>query len=217
MFYEPRKDNHGLPFNPLSACIVPRPIGWISTISAGGVPNLAPFSFFNGVGYTPPTVVFCPNGPHSEGGQKDTVLNVEATDEFVVNIATSKLRERLNISGMSFPRAVSELEEAGLATVPSTLVRPPRVAESPIHLECRHIQTVRLPSYDPDYPLHAIFGEVVGVHIDDEVIRDGRVDVMRVQPLGRLGYMDYLVVDNIFEMRNPELNNVVSPKVPKTG
>lgn len=220
MFYEPRRNDHGLPFNPFSACIVPRPIGWTSTISADGAVNLAPFSFFNGVGYTPPTIVICPNGPHSEGGQKDTVLNIEATGEFVINMATWPLREAVNTSGTSFARAVNEFEKAGVTPVPARLVRPPMVKESPVKLECRHLQTVRLPSYDPDYPFHAIFGEVIGVHIDDECIIEGRIDVTRTKPIGRLGYMDYVRIDNTFEMVLKEMevltrtDNVPTPPSP---
>ena len=218
MFYQPRHNDHGLPFNPFSACLLPRPIGWTSTISESGVVNLAPFSFFNGVGYTPPTIVLCPNGPHSEGGQKDTVVNIEATGEFVINMATWSLRDAVNTSGTSFPRAVNEFEEAGVTPVSARLVRPPMVEESPVKLECRHLKTVRLPSYDQDYPLHAIFGEVVGVHIKDDCIVDGRVNFARLDPIGRLGYMDYVRVDNTFEMILKEMDVLTRPDAgpPKT-
>lgn len=211
MFYEPRKNDHGLPFNPFSACIVPRPIGWTSTINSAGDVNLAPFSFFNGVGYNPPTIVLCPNGPHSEGGQKDTVVNIRETGEFVINLATWPLREAVNTTGTSFPRDVNEFERAQLASAPSSLVRPPRVAASPINLECKHLQTVELPSYEADYPLHAIFGEVVGVHIADECIVDGRVDFGRTEPIGRLGYMDYVRVTDTFEMILKEMEVLTKP------
>jgi len=212
VFYEPRRNNHGLPFNPFSACLVPRPIGWTSTVNKAGQVNLAPFSFFNGVGYTPPTVVLCPNGPHSAGGQKDTVVNIEETGEFVINMATYPLRKAVNTSGTSFPREVNEFDRAKVTQAPSTLVRPPRVAESPINLECRHLQTVRLPSYDPAYPLHAIFGEVVGVHIADRCIVDGRVDIGRTEPIGRLGYMDYVRVTETFEMVLKEMEVLTMPR-----
>ena len=211
MFYEPRKTDHGLPFNPFSTCIVPRPIGWTSTINSAGDVNLAPFSFFNGVGYNPPTIVLCPNGPHSEGGQKDTVVNIHETGEFVISLATWPLREAVNTTGTSSPRKVNEFEHAQLASAPSTLVPPPRVAASPINLECRHLQTVELPSYDADYPLHAIFGEVVGVHIADDCIVDGRVDFGRTEPIGRLGYMDYVRVTDTFEMILKEMEVLTKP------
>jgi flavin reductase (DIM6/NTAB) family NADH-FMN oxidoreductase RutF len=107
MFYEPPKDDHGLPFNPFSACIVPRPIGWVSTVDKLGRPNLAPFSFFNGVGYTPPTVMFCPNGRDVAGGLSHSLLNVEETGEFVVNIATFELRHSMNLTSRQLDRGDS--------------------------------------------------------------------------------------------------------------
>ena len=103
------------------------------------------------------------------------------------------------------------MELAGLTPAPCRLVKPPRVAESPVTLECTHIQTVELPSYDPAFPLNAIFGTVVGVHIKDEVITDGRVDIAKIRPIARLGYMDYTVVDTIFEMAIPELEALTAP------
>jgi len=213
MEYTPAKDDHGLPFSPLSACLVPRPIGWISTLSAAGVPNLAPFSFFNGVGYNPPTVMVCPNGPHGEGGEKDTPTNIAATGEFVVNIATVPLREKLNITGMPHPRAVDEFEAAGLTRQAASVVRPWRVAESPIHLECRHLTTVLLPSWTP-HPLRAVFGEVIHVHIADRLIVDGRVSMERLQPLARLGYQEYCTLGEIFEMPLPEFDRLLTPAAP---
>jgi flavin reductase (DIM6/NTAB) family NADH-FMN oxidoreductase RutF len=214
MEYTPSKSDHGLPFNPFSACIVPRPIGWVSTISKDGRPNLAPFSFFNGVGYNPPTIVVCPNGPHSEGGEKDTPVNISATGEFVVNLATYPLRDRLNVTGHSHPRSVDEFEAAGLTKAPSRVVRPPRVAESPVHLECRLIQEVLLPSTTA-HPLRAIFGEVVHIHIDDEVIVDGRVSIERLDPLARLGYQDYCRIGEIFEMPLPEFSRLLYGDAPE--
>ncbi len=214
MEYTPSKNDHGLPFNPISACIVPRPIGWVSTISEDGTPNLAPFSFFNGVGYNPPTIVVCPNGPHSEGGEKDTPRNISAIGEFVVNIATWALRDRLNVTGLSHPRAVDEFEAAGLTKAPSRLVRPPRVAESPINLECRLIREVLLPSWT-EHPLRAIFGEVVHVHIDDAIIVDGRVSVERLDPLARLGYQDYCRLGERFEMPLPEFSRLLHTATPE--
>ena len=208
MFYEPAKNDHGLPHNPIPSLIVPRPIGWTTTLSKEGVVNLAPFSLFNGVGYGPPTVILCPNGKGAGGGQKDTVVNVRDTGEFVINMATWDLREQMSKTAATLPADVDEMELAGLTPVPSRVVKPPRVAESPVNLECRHIQTVNLPSYDPDLPLNAIFGEVVGVHIADEVISEGRVDIAKIRPIARLGYMDYTVVDTIFEMAIPELESL---------
>lgn len=213
MFYEPAKNDHGLPYNPYPSLIVPRPIGWITTLGKDGTVNLAPFSLFNGVGYTPPTCVVCPNGKGAGGGQKDTVINIRDTGEFVANMATWELREAVSKTAATLPPNVNEMEVAGLTPAPSRMVKPPRVAESPITLECKHIQTVELPSYDPAFPLNAIFGEVVGIHIDDDVISDGRVDIAKIRPIARLGYMDYTVVDTIFEMAIPELEALTAPDI----
>jgi len=207
MFYEPPKDDHGLPLNPFSACIVPRPIGWVSTVDKDGRPNLAPFSFFNGVGYTPPTVMFCPNGRDLDGGLSHSLLNVEETKEFVVNIATFDLRYSMNLTSRQLKRGESEFKLAGLTEEPSRCVRPPGVAESPIRLECRHVQTVHLPSTEPGFPLNVVFGQVVGVHISELVLTAGRVDYAKLQPIARLGYRQFAVIRDLFEMPSEEFAN----------
>ena len=203
MFYEP-KDGHGLPHDPFKSIVVPRPIGWISSIDAEGRVNLAPYSFFNAVASAPPIVLFAPGGQHREGGLKDTIANVEATGEFVCNLATFATREAMNATSAAAPRSVDEFELSGLTPLPSRLVKPPRVQESPIHMECRHLRTLELPSDDPAQPNHVVFGEVIGIHIDDQVLKDGRVDVAAVAPIARLGYMDYTVVEKIFTMARPD-------------
>ena len=207
MFYEPPKNDHGLPLNPFSACIVPRPIGWVSTVDKDGRPNLAPFSFFNGVGYTPPTVMFCPNGRDLDGGLSHSLLNVQETKEFVVNIATFDLRYSMNLTSRQLKRGESEFKLAGLTEEPSRCVRPPGVAESPIRLECRHVQTVHLPSTEPGFPLNVVFGQVVGVHISELVLTAGRVDYSKLQPIARLGYRQFAVIRDLFEMPSEEFAN----------
>ena len=207
MFYEPPKNDHGLPLNPFSACIVPRPIGWVSTVDKDGQPNLAPFSFFNGVGYTPPTVMFCPNGRDLDGGLSHSLLNVQETKEFVVNIATFDLRYSMNLTSRQLKRGESEFKLAGLTEEPSRRVRPPGVAESPIRLECRHVQTVHLPSTEPGFPLNVVFGQVVGVHISELVLTAGRVDYSKLQPIARLGYRQFAVIRDLFEMPSEEFQN----------
>ena len=202
MFYEPRS-GHGLPHDPFNAIVLPRPIGWISTVAPEGGVNLAPFSFFNAVAYTPPQVMFATTAGHREGGHKDSMRNALATGEFVVNLATHALREAVNLTSTPAPRGVDELELAGLTPVPSRLVAPPRVGESPVHLECRVVTSVELPAPDPDDPNTVVFGEVVGVHIDDELLLDGLVDVRRLRPIGRLGYREYVDVTDSFEMTRP--------------
>jgi flavin reductase (DIM6/NTAB) family NADH-FMN oxidoreductase RutF len=197
MFYE-TKDSHGLPHNPFKSLVVPRPIGWISSRDRDGRVNLAPFSFFNAVAENPPVVMFSAGGRHLEGGHKDTPLNVEATGEFVFNLATWELREKMNLTSATAPRDWDEFKLAGLTPVPARLVDLPMVKESPVHFECRYLQTVELPSPDPDYPNKVIFGRVIAIHIDDRVVVDG--------------YMDYTVVDTIFTMHRPQIEDLAPPE-----
>ncbi len=203
MFYRTDVNDHGLPHDPFKACVVPRPIGWISTLSPAGVHNLAPYSFFNGVATAPPMVMFASNGrqPH---GAKDSLANVEETGEFVANLATWDLRDAMNRSSAPLGPDVDEFAFAGLEALPATLVRPARVAGAPVHLECVHHQTVDLPSNDPGGRNAIVIGQVVGVHIDDSLISDGILDLSRVQPLARLGYFDYTVVNEMFSISRPK-------------
>ena len=201
MFHEIGKDPAG--YSTLNAIVVPRPIGWISTLSVAGVPNLAPYSFFNAVAYSPPQVMFAATGSHGFGGLKDAVLDAQTTGEFVVNVATWDLRERMNASSVPAPREVDEFEYAGLTKADSTLVRCPRVAESPVHLECRYTRSVEMLTNDPDTPNTVVFGEVIGVHVDERVLTDGRIDSLKLRPIGRLGYLDFVEVDSRFAMERP--------------
>lgn len=208
MFYRPGIDPHGLPHNPFNALVAPRPIGWISSLAADGSPNLAPYSFFNAVSYTPPQVIFS-GGPRpvtqkgEDWSRKDTVANVEATGDFVANIATQDLREEMNRSSIEAPPDFDEFAYAGLTMAPSEVVNAPRVAEAKIHLECTYLQSVTLKALEGYGPNILVVGEVVGIHIDDSVLTDGIVDAARLQQLGRLGGFDYCVVDNVFTMRRP--------------
>ncbi len=202
MFYE-TKDHHGLEHNPFKSLIVPRPIGWVSSQDRDGIVNLAPYSYFNGVGSEPPTVMFASEGTHMEGDFKDSATNVQETGEFVCNLATWELREQMNATSAQVARSVDEFELAGLTATPSRLVAPPRVKESPVHLECTHLKTVELPSNDPQRPSLVVFGRVVGIHIDDSIITDGMIDMDAFKPIARLGYADYTLVDNVFTMRRP--------------
>jgi flavin reductase (DIM6/NTAB) family NADH-FMN oxidoreductase RutF len=204
MFYDARRNDHGLPRDPFKSLIVPRPIGWISTLGADGIVNLAPFSFFNGVAEDPPMVMFAPSGRKPDRPVKDTRSNAEATGEFVVNLATHELRDKMNATSTTLPAEVDEFAYAGLTPAPSRLVRPPRVAESPIHLECLYHQTIELPA-SPDGESNAIvIGRVVGVHIRDDLIRDGRVDILAARPIARLGYAEYTSVESKFRMPFPD-------------
>ncbi len=201
MFYETAKNNHGLPYNPFKSCVVPRPIGWVSTLSHDGIVNLAPFSMFNQLNYDPPIVFFSGANRPGTGQRKDSVTNAEETGEFVVSMATYELREKVSMTAQFVDPEVDEFEIAGLTKVASKLVKPPRVAESPIHLECKYHSTLTLPSNQRHSLHHVVIGEVVGIHIRDDVIVDGKIDIKRVRPLARLGYTDYTSVTDVFSMK----------------
>jgi flavin reductase (DIM6/NTAB) family NADH-FMN oxidoreductase RutF len=200
MFYETAKNDHGLAHNPLKAIVAPRPIGWITSMSAKGEINLAPYSFFNAVSDAPPMVLFSSEGP------KDSLVFIEETKEFVCNLATFGLRKQVVETSGQFPRGVNEMYQCGLSPAPSRLVRPPRVAASPCALECRLLQIVDLKDLQGrPSTRYIVFGQVVGVHIDDCFIKDGRLDTAAMQPLARCGYADYSVVDKVFAMARPPL------------
>jgi len=197
MFYEPNK-GHPFPHNPSKAIVAPRPIGWISTLSAQGVPNLGPYSFFNMISDRPFSVMFASDTP------KDSAHNAVATGEFVVNLASRDLAEKVNASSIDAPPEVNEFEHAGVEMAPCVIVKAPRVAAAHAALECK----VSMAFHPKDaagneMETFIVMGEVVGVHIDDRVIRDGRFDASLAGNLARLGYFDYLAVDELFEMRRP--------------
>lgn len=203
MFYEPDRNDHGLPFNPLKACVVPRPIGWITTMDRDGRVNAAPFSFFNALSYNPPFVMFSSGGHSQDSEAKDTVVNVRDTGEFVYNMATWEQRAEMGRTALITDRDTDEVAASGLEAVESRLVKPPRIKGSPVHFECVHHQTVELPGHDRMSVHHVVFGRVVGVHILDDVISDdGLLDIARIRPIARLGYKDYAWVDagNMFSM-----------------
>tara|TARA_R110002126_G_scaffold281712_1_gene429777 strand:+ start:147926 stop:148525 length:600 start_codon:yes stop_codon:yes gene_type:complete len=199
LFYDPRSEPHGLAHNPWTSLVVPRPIGWISSLSDQGVANLAPYSFFNAVAGIPPFVMF------SSAGRKDSQTNIEATGEFVVNMATADLKDALNTSSAAVDQAVDEFELAGLEKAPCRNVAVPRVAASPVALECILNRVVPLTARDgTKVRSEVIFGEVVGIYISDDVIVDGMLDMARIRPLARLGYMDYAITEEVFAMMRPE-------------
>ena len=203
MYYEPGKTPHGLPHDPFKSCVVPRPIGWISTVDAQGRDNLAPYSQFQNVTFDPPIVMFSAN-QSTQGERKDSVRNAEQMGQFVWNMATYALRDAVNISAEELPHGVDEFERAGLTKLPSRKVRPARVAGSPIQFECVYLNTLRFPGVPPMGTADVVFGRVVAVHIADEVITpEGLVDVLKIQPLARMGYFDYTFVDNKFQMVIP--------------
>ena len=203
MFYDTAANDHGLAFNPFKSCVVPRPIGWVSTVSHEGIVNLAPFSMFNQLGYDPPIVMFSGSCRPGTGERKDSVTNAEETGEFVVNVVGHAQRREMNETSANVPPAVDEFALAGLEVEPSRLVKPPRVKGAPAHLECTYLKTVELPSDDPDSRNAVVLGTVIGIHIDDSIITDGMIDMDKFRPVARLGYMDYTVVDNVFTMIRP--------------
>lgn len=198
MFYDPRTDHHGLPHDPWTALVTPRPIGWISTLSAEGIANIAPYSFFNSVAASPPFVMF------SSTPRKDSLRNIEATGEFAVNIATWDLREVMNASSAPHPADVDEFEMAGIEKAGCRNIKTPRVKASPIAIECVLYDTMALkPRSGLPCRTTLVIGEVVGIHIDPSILVDGRLDTTRLRPLSRLGYFDYSVTDEVFEMLRP--------------
>jgi flavin reductase (DIM6/NTAB) family NADH-FMN oxidoreductase RutF len=200
MFYEPHaRDTNLLPYDPLKALIAPRPVGWVSTMDSAGCVNLAPYSFFNAFSSRPMILGF------SSEGQKDSATFARETGEFVWNMATWELRYLMNATSATLPRGESEFTYAGLTTAPCRLVRPPRVAATPAALECKVTDVLRLKDVD-GRPLdnYLVLGQVVGVHLDESYIRDGKVDTARMKPIARCGYQDYAVVDSVFPIVRPE-------------
>jgi len=199
MFYEPdKRDQSHLRFDPFKAIVSPRPIGWITSMNRKGEVNLAPYSFFNGVNSRPNMVMF------ASEGRKDSVTFIAETGEFVCSLVTWDLREAMNTTSAPLPRGVSEMDRASLASAPSRLVKPPRVATSPCALECRLVKIVAMESFDHNpVDCHVVFGQVVGVHIDDRYIVDGRLDTAALRPIARCGYDEYAVVESVFAMQRP--------------
>jgi flavin reductase (DIM6/NTAB) family NADH-FMN oxidoreductase RutF len=197
MFYA-YETGHGLPHDPFKAIVAPRPIGWITSMSRSGEINLAPYSYFNGVNSRPQLVCF------SSEGRKDSVTFIEETKEFVCNLATWDLRDAMNVTSAPFPRGVDEMRAAGLTPAPSRLVKPPRVAEAPCALECKWLTTVALDDVNgKPSGCYVVFGQVLGVHIDDRFLSDGRLDTAAMKPIARCGYDEYAVVEEVFRMTRP--------------
>ena len=203
MHYDPSAPERPLPFDPFKSCTVPRPIGWISTISRDGRPNLAPFSQWQNITYDPPIVMFSAD-QHVDGRKKDTVANAEETGYFVWNMATYALRDAVNITAMPVARDVDEFELAGLTKAACIEAPGPRVAESPCHFECKYLTTLRFRGTTRLSDADVVFGQVVRVHIrEDVVLPSGKLDIVKIRPLARLGYYDYTSVTDSFEMRIP--------------
>ena len=203
MFYDAIKNDHGFQYDPFKAIVAPRPIGWVSSLAADGTLNLAPYSFFNAFAQDPHYVAFG-SGISVRDGLKDSLSNIEATGEFVLNLVTWNLREEMNASSRNAPPEIDEFDLAGLGQAASTFVKPPRVAGAAAAMECRHYKTVPLPGDDGSVDDHLVIGRVVGIYIDDAFIEDGRVNTAAMQPISRLGYSEYAVVTEAFRMRRPD-------------
>jgi|TARA_R110000851_G_scaffold34596_6_gene91796 flavin reductase (DIM6/NTAB) family NADH-FMN oxidoreductase RutF len=199
MFYRP-EEGHGLPHNPFNAIVTPRPIGWISTRGADGQDNLAPYSFFNAVAYVPPQVMFASTSAKPDRGDtKDSVANIRETGVFCVNIVSEALRDAMNQTSGAWGREVDEFTDAGLEKADCETIACSRVAASPASLECKLTQIVQLPG-EANF---VVFGEVIGVHMRDDCMVEGRFDVTLFNPLTRLGYQDYSVIRETFSLRRP--------------
>lgn len=179
-------------------CIAPRPIAWVSSMSREGLLNLAPFSFFNGVSSNPPALLFV-TSRHDDGRKKDTLINVEATRQFVVNVVPDSLAEVMNITATEYPHGISEFEKAGLSAAPSTRVAPPRLAESPVNFECELHDTMHVGA-DGAGGGTIVVGRILLIHVDESILTDGKVDYELYHPLGRMGGMDYARTRDRFTM-----------------
>lgn len=199
MFYRP-EDGHGLPHNPFNAIVTPRPIGWISTRDSAGAENLAPYSFFNAVAYTPPQVVFGSTGSKPDRGDtKDSIANIRETGVFCVNIVALDMRDAMNRTSGPWPRETDEFTDAGLTRIDCVTIPCARVDGAPAALECRMSRIVTLQGKSN----FLVIAEVTGIHLRDDCVVDGIFDVTRFRPLARLGYRDYTSVSDTFTLARP--------------
>lgn len=199
MFYRPA-EGHGLPHNPFNAIVTPRPIGWISTRDSNGADNLAPYSFFNAVAYDPPQVMFATTSAKEDRGDtKDSLGNIRETNVFCVNIVEYAMRDAMNQTSGPYPRDTDEFTIANLPKAQCDTIDCARVATAPANLECKVTQIVKLAGKSN----FAIFGEVTGIHMRDDCLRDGQFDVASFQPLARLGYRDYARIAETFALTRP--------------
>ncbi len=186
----------------LIGTVVPRPIGWISSLDPTGRANLAPFSFFNVAGANPPHILFCPMIRATDRRPKDTLLNVRSTGEFVANIVTEQLAQAMNLTSTELPAEINEFETSGLALQPSISVKPPRVAESPVHFECKVATIVDLG--DQPGGGSVVIGRVTHIHVRDDILIEGdKIDLKKLKPIGRLAGSDYCRVTDLFQMIRP--------------
>lgn len=200
MFYDPVKETSGLTFNPFKSCCVPRPIGWLSTVSGQGIHNIAPYSQFQNVTWDQPTVMVAINY-RVDGSLKDTAANILENGEFVWNMATYGQRGWVVGSSLEFAPADDEFEKVGIAWEESRFVKPRRVKGSPVQFECKLMDKLAVPGLTPESGALILVARVIGIHIaDDALMSDGCLDITRLQPLARMGYRDYTCVDKVFQL-----------------
>jgi len=196
MRIDPKELSKSQAYKLLISALIPRPIALVSTINEFGVVNVAPFSFFGGVSSKPP-VIYISIDRKRDGDKKDTLKNIELNGDFVVNIVTEEIAEKMNICAVDFPYGISEAEIAGLTPVKSEIVKSPRILESPINLECKVVKIIEIG----DSPNSVVFGEIVMFHVKDEIFEDEAVNPKKLKVVGRLGGNFYTFVDNVFEMK----------------
>ena len=202
MFYEP-KNGHPFKIDPYIALVFPRPIGWISSLSKKGIPNLAPYSYFNAVADEPPQVMFCSNGDSAYGGYKDSLANILSTKEFVVNFATANTRDAMNISSSNYEPNEDEFVAAKLKKRKSKLVKPPSVNDSPVNLECKLLKTLKLKTNTKKISTMVI-GEIIGIYINNKFIKNGRIDSVSMRYISRMGYSEYSTISSKFNLKRPK-------------
>ena len=200
MIIDPKKVSYEERYKLMVGSVVPRPIAFVSTLSPDGNPNLAPFSYYNAITADPPTICFAPGRRASDGERKDTLSNIEATGEFVVNVVTEAIGRAMNDTAVDYPAGTDEFEVADLTPIPSQIVKPPRVKESPINMECKLYQVV------PIGPPRAgggalVIGEIVMFHVADELYDEGRIKIHELKPLGRLAGTEYTTLGKIISMK----------------
>lgn len=195
MIYDPKELSHTALYHLLTACIIPRPIALVTSITSNGIVNAAPFSFFNGVSSNPPILMIAVD--RREGKMKDSAANILLTKEFVVNIVHEDIAEKMNICSKSYTPEISEIEEAGFTLTPSRKINVPGISESPIRLECKLHQSLEIGNN----PTDLILGEVVMLSVDDALIENGRIAVSRIKAIGRLSENGYCKTRDIFEMK----------------
>lgn len=203
MKYDPASKNRPLEHSPFKALTVPRPIGWLSSVSGDGVENIAPYSQWQNLTFDPPMVMFAAN-QYPDGRRKDTVINAEETGWFVWNMATWDLREQVNISAQVMAAGKSEFDDMNVTRKYADLSATPMIAESPFQYECKFISTHRLPGNSKVGSIDIVYASVERIHLNDEyVTADGKIDILKAKPIARMGYYDYTVVTETFEMRVP--------------